>query len=172
MDLAMQVLYLQQQVDNLSSRIMNMASRGTTVEDDNSKGIQQAKIRGQHGEEIPKVQRWEQFGLTSRPPAGSDALILSINGTRDSAQMVAVSSPDSRLTDGAEGSTTLYDAAGNKVYLDNGGNIVIEGSGTITIKAADVAIESGTLTHNGVDISETHKHQDVTPGAGLTGVPV
>lgn len=172
MDLTMQVLYLQQRVDDLTNRLMNMASRGTIVEDDNSKGIQQGKIRGQHGEEIPKVQRWEQFGLTSRPPAGADALILSINGTRDSAQMVALSAPGTRPTDGAAGSTTLYDAAGNKVYLDNGGNIVIEGSATITIKAADVAIESGTLTHNGVDISENHKHKDVTVGAGVTGEPV
>lgn len=46
------------------------------------------------------------------------------------------------------------------------------GASTITITAAGVAIVSPSLTHNGVNVGDTHRHKDVTPGTGNSGVPV
>lgn len=41
----------------------------------------------------------------------------------------------------------------------------------VEIVADDVAIESGTLTHNGVNIGSDHVHGGVTAGGANTGVP-
>jgi hypothetical protein len=46
------------------------------------------------------------------------------------------------------------------------------GASVITTTAAGVAIVSPTLTHNGINIGSTHRHKDVTPGTGNSGVPV
>jgi hypothetical protein len=41
----------------------------------------------------------------------------------------------------------------------------------MTLKAANVKIESGTLTHNGVNIGDTHKHGKVRIGTDKTDNP-
>ena len=52
-----------------------------------------------------------------------------------------------------------------------GGSMTLVVSGALSIKAADIALESGTLTHNGKNIGATHRHEDVEPGSGLSGEP-
>jgi hypothetical protein len=51
------------------------------------------------------------------------------------------------------------------------GGITITSPGTLTISAQSIALSSGTLTHNGVNIGSTHKHGGVMSGGGETGVP-
>lgn len=43
--------------------------------------------------------------------------------------------------------------------------------GSATMKG-NVAIEGGSLTHNGKNVGSTHSHGGVTPGGGNTGAPV
>ena len=52
-----------------------------------------------------------------------------------------------------------------------GGDVLLQAGGTLTIKAPHVAIKSGTLTHNGVNISETHVHGGILPGPADTATP-
>lgn len=42
----------------------------------------------------------------------------------------------------------------------------------IEMNATDIALESETLTHNGVNIGATHKHIGVMNGKGTTGNPI
>lgn len=50
-------------------------------------------------------------------------------------------------------------------------NIVIQAGGSVTIKAGSVAIESEFLTHNGVNVGDTHVHGGVLPGPADTSTP-
>ena len=172
MDIRDELDLLREKISDLQSRVMNTASRGTLMADDDSKPIQQMKVRGQWGEEFDRVQRWEQFGITSRAPENSDALIMSINGSRDSAQVVAIENSGMRPTGSGPGSTTVYDAGGSTIVLDGSGNITITAAQNLTIVAQDIEITSDTLTNNGVDISDSHLHTRVMSGAANTGVPV
>ena len=45
------------------------------------------------------------------------------------------------------------------------------GGVSMTVSAAGVAIVGGTVTHNGRDIGDTHRHVDVVAGPDLTGPP-
>jgi hypothetical protein len=47
-----------------------------------------------------------------------------------------------------------------------GGDIIMEAGGAITTS------QGGQLTNNGKNIGHDHKHTDVEPGAGQSGVPV
>lgn len=62
--------------------------------------------------------------------------------------------------------------AGGSVSVNKAsGAVTINTGGTVRIVAANIKLVSDTLTHNGVDISDKHRHKDVTPGASETGVP-
>lgn len=52
------------------------------------------------------------------------------------------------------------------------GAVTINSSGPVKITASAIILESGSLTHNGTDISDEHKHKDVSPGIAITGEPV
>ncbi|MER9506040.1 phage baseplate assembly protein V [Mesorhizobium sp. M0579] len=62
-------------------------------------------------------------------------------------------------------------AEGGSYALNIGGGASIHASGDgLKIKApGGIEIESATLTHNGKDISETHRHTGVDPGNSNTG---
>ena len=52
-----------------------------------------------------------------------------------------------------------------------GGDVLIQAGGTLTLKASAVVIESDTLTHNGVNVGDTHVHGGVLPGPADTAEP-
>ncbi|MCA2374538.1 hypothetical protein ATU3B_23195 [Agrobacterium genomosp. 3 str. CIP 111-78] len=63
------------------------------------------------------------------------------------------------------------DTATGNASLKTPGAANVEAAGDITLKAAKIVLESGTLTHNGKNIGSDHVHTGVVPGGGLTGEP-
>lgn len=62
---------------------------------------------------------------------------------------------------------------GGSFHLNKGsGAVSINSSGPVKIVAPSIVLESATLTHNGVDISDQHKHSDVDAGPSVSGPPV
>lgn len=57
------------------------------------------------------------------------------------------------------------------VTVETDGPVTIKSGGTVAIEAADIQLISGTLTHNGVNISSDHRHTGVVPGGGTSGGP-
>jgi hypothetical protein len=54
----------------------------------------------------------------------------------------------------------------------DGGKVFLEVNGPLTISAGGaVEITSPTLTHNGVNVGDTHTHPGVDPGPANTGTP-
>ncbi|MFG6500138.1 phage baseplate assembly protein V [Sulfitobacter sp. 1A15106] len=171
-------------------------SRGVLLDTDDQPGLQRQRVFGLYGEEMDKVQNWQPFGLTAVCPPGGDVVMLSIGGTRDGAQVLSATHPAYRQKDTGIGETVLYDAGGQTVKLttagititDQWGNIVsmadgkvtitaaadytVNAGGTITLAASDVKIESGSLTHNGTNVGDDHKHSGVSSGPSTTGNPV
>lgn len=52
-----------------------------------------------------------------------------------------------------------------------GGVVVTVANGKITIEG-DLHVIGSSLRHNDKEVGDTHKHTDVEPGGGLSGVPV
>lgn len=55
-------------------------------------------------------------------------------------------------------------------FLESGVEIVSNGDLAITAPGT-VAINSAALTHNGINIGDTHTHPGIQPGTGSTGTP-
>lgn len=179
MDLARKVASLEAQLAELCAQMGNMASRATLVESDDANGAQRQKLYGFYGEELTDVQLWQPFGLSANCPPGADVMVLAMGGNRDGAQGLAATHPNHRPTGQAIGETALYDAGGQTVTLGDtgititdrfGSSVSMAAGGAVTIKATSVEITSDSLTHNGKNIGDDHKHLN-SGGPSLGGIP-
>lgn len=59
---------------------------------------------------------------------------------------------------------------GKTIYVK--GEAIIKSESSITLEAPSINIKSDSLTHNGKNIGEDHKHSKVEPGSGTSGEPV
>jgi len=85
--------------------------------------------------------------------------------------------PDHVVLKFAGSNVTLYNngdvqvvAAGN-LNAVAAGNIALTAVGDVSIDAANVSINSSSLTHNGVSVGDTHVHGGVVSGGSTSGVP-
>lgn len=72
------------------------------------------------------VERFQDYGHTSVPPAGSEAIVLSVGGVRQHLVAIAVDNRSVRLGNLKEGDSALYHLEGHKILLTEDGVICIE----------------------------------------------
>ncbi|MGV1793845.1 phage baseplate assembly protein domain-containing protein [Rhizobium sp. A37_96] len=140
---------------------------------------------GLQDESLSDVEHFESYGLTAVPAASgndgsAEAIIGFVGGSRSHPVVIAFGDRRSRPKGRAAGDVTLYHYNGAEVHLAASGiNIntagnpltITAGGVTMTISPAGVAIEGGTVTHDGKNIGVDHVHTGVTAGGDNTGVP-
>ena len=95
---------------------------------DDSAGLQLVQVEGLQGEVLDQVERIQQYGFTSHPRPGADAIILSIGGARQNA-VVLVDDRRTRPKDLAEGEVMLYGPQANQfIKLKADGSVEIKGT--------------------------------------------
>lgn len=128
-----------------------------------------------------KVEIMQPYGLaTSAPEDGALALAVAVGGNEDDIVLLPVGNPSARMGGLKAGEAALYNQHGDGIVVGADGTISIQagasivlkvGGVTVTISASGVAIEGGTITHDGVVIDKTHIHNGVVPGSGTSGPP-
>lgn len=102
--------------------------------------------------------RMTEFGFSSSPPVGSDAVIAYIGGDRSSAVVIATNHKASRQTGLEAGETVIYDQTGLYVKLTasgitveaNGQPVTVSNATTVTINATTgVVMNTPTLKVSG-----------------------
>ena len=153
---------------------------------DDAGETQRIKGKGYPGEELTKVHRVMPHGLASNPVKGSHALAVSA-GSRDRVVMLGAEHPDKRIRNVPAGATALYDAEGNIIRMWNDkcewhasgkpieikcSSLTFDCNGTkVVIDSSGIKVTGGRIEHEGRNIGKDHKHLDVTPGGGKTGIP-
>lgn len=114
--------------------------------------------QGAAGEEWPNTRRMHSFQDGLFIP---DALAgFTVSG--EDAERVVLQTTD--------GLTRIALGAG-VVKVTAPTSVTIETSGALTVNAGSVAFNASTLTHNGVNVGETHTHPGVQTGPSNTGAP-
>lgn len=129
-----------------------------------------------------EVERFQQYGFTSHPHPGAEALVVCVAGNRDHAVVVAVDDRRFRLKSLQQGEVALYTDQGDKVVLKRDGVIELTASTKVRIVSplvectGDVDV-AGTVTA-GVDVVADgislvgHVHSGVDAGLANSGPPV
>jgi len=131
---------------------MGMAiSRGVVNLVNDSRKMQEMQITALSGEPLDEVERFQNYGLTSYPKAGAEAIVLSVNGHRSHAVAVAVDDKRYRLTGGQAGEVFLHDDQGQKIALYRD-RIEVEAP-KVVIKSTEARVESTTVVIQSDDVS-------------------
>lgn len=176
----------------MTSRALNMLAKAVTKMVVDTLGRQKAQVEVTKGELIDDVERMQDYGFTSNPPAsGTDALVAFFGGDRSQGIIIRMENRGFRLKSLETGEVAMFDDLGNvfklgreqidivgltKVVVTSPEVEVVaatsakiqSGASSITISPAGVAIVSPVLTHNGKNIGNTHYHI----GSPSTAVPV
>ena len=96
------------------------------------------------GEVRDGVERWEDYGLTSHPIPGAEALVLALGGSTDHCAVVKVGDRRYRLVNLAEGEVALYDDQGQVIHLKRNKHIHIYGAEKLTADVANDVIVNTT----------------------------
>ncbi|HGY4723279.1 TPA: phage baseplate assembly protein V [Citrobacter amalonaticus] len=103
------------------------------------------------------VERFQNYGLTSVPPAGSEAIVLAIGGQRENLVAVVVEDKRCRPRNLEPGEVRLYHADGlSFISLKKDGVIQVTGKsmtadidGPLTVSAKKLVFNAAEMTFNG-----------------------
>jgi phage baseplate assembly protein V len=130
-------------------RVAGMLVRGILRAAADDGGLQLVTLDLLHGEAKGRVQRFQDYGFTSHPLAGAEALAGAVGGDR--AHLVAIRIDDRRYRLAlSSGEVALYDDLGQFVKLGreglhlSGQNVLIETDGVARIAADQVEIRGET----------------------------
>jgi phage baseplate assembly protein V len=104
----------------LQRRIMLMVGRAVLAAVNDGTKLQGLQINLLADETRDDVERFQNYGYTSHPHPGAEAIALSITGTRDHVVVIAVDDRRYRLKGLQEGEVAMYSDEGDTIVLKRG----------------------------------------------------
>jgi len=140
----------------LSNRVMLMVARGVLKLSNDSGGLQTAQVSLLEDELRDKVERVQDYGFTSNPLPGAEAITLFVGGNRDHGLIIKVDDRRYRLNGLKGGEVAIYTDEGDSIHLKRDNEIEFttkkliinaEDEVTINTKSFDVfASESAAIS--------------------------
>jgi len=144
-------------VGPLKRRVLLMIGRGVLKLIDDAGGIQHAQLVALEGETLDRVERFQEYGFTSVPHPGAEAVLAAAAGDRGHSLVVGVEDRRYRLVGLAGGEVAIYDDLGQKVRLKRNGihahsplNILLRTDGVLRLEGDGVEIHGRTYVQTDV----------------------
>ncbi|MDD9911663.1 MAG: phage baseplate assembly protein V [Alphaproteobacteria bacterium] len=157
----------------LKNRISNMLRRFVLENANDGTKMQSVKVKGRADEILENCERFQNYGLTSVPHAGAEAIALSLSGNQSHTVVIAVDDRRYRLKGLAKGEVALYTDEGDTIHLKRGNAMDIN-TGTLTINASTKVqinsplVETSDKIKAGNDIQAIGDIQDLMNSGGKT----
>ncbi|MDU7531148.1 MAG: phage baseplate assembly protein V [Klebsiella sp.] len=105
----------------LGRRLRLMVDRALVRIVTDSLGRQNLQVQSLADETNDDVERFQNYGFTSVPPAGSEAIVVAVGGRRGGLVAIAVEDKGCRPRGGEEGDVFLYHREGHVIVLKKNG---------------------------------------------------
>lgn len=120
-------------VSRIRVKLSLMIGRAVLAAIDNNGGTQKVQVVALYDETLTGVERFQEYGLETRPKTGAEVLLAFINGNRDQGIAVCVHDRRHRPKDLAEGEVVLYSSedggtGDHRVHLKAGKVVEVVGS--------------------------------------------
>ena len=127
---------VQKLIAPLQRRLRLLADRAivTLVNDSLQRQNLQLKVLADEGAD--DVERFQNYGHSSVPPVGSEAVVLGLGGARAGLVAIVVEDKSVRPKDLEAGDNCLYHLEGHRIILRKDGHIDIEAK-TVTLSASE-----------------------------------
>ncbi|WP_274571550.1 phage baseplate assembly protein V [Neisseria leonii] len=110
------------------------AFRGKITRIASEEPVQRAQLGGLADEVLQDVEHLQQFGFTSHPPEGTEAVVIPLGGATSHGVIVATEHGSFRIKGLAAGEVAVYDQSGGSITLRQGRLIEID-CDTLNIRA-------------------------------------
>ena len=127
---------VQKLIAPLWRRVRLIADRAIVTAVTDSFNRQGLQLKVLADEAADDVERFQNYGRTSVPPAGSEAIVLGIGGARAGLVAIAVEDKSVRPKDLEAGDNCLYHLEGHRIILRKNGVIEIAAK-TVTLTATE-----------------------------------
>jgi phage baseplate assembly protein V len=142
-----------------------MVIRGVIKAAKDTGAIQELQLALLDGEVRENVEHVQCYGLTSTPPAGTEAVALAVGGNRDHLLVVATGGPD-RPTGLLPGEVALYGPGGILAKLTADGKLLLGGDDADDPVVRKSDLQAAVAAFNG----HTHAAGTLTsPSGSVTG---
>jgi phage baseplate assembly protein V len=163
-------------MDPIKSKIALAFARAVVKLIKDDKKIQRMQVELLKDEIRDDIERFQDYGFTSHPESGAEAVVGFMGGDRSHGIILKVDDRRYRLTGLAAGEVAMYHRSGSKIVMKADGTIEATGStfkvnGDI-VCTGDITDKDGSMgemrsTYNGHDHTETggtthHPNQPMT----------
>lgn len=156
---------LKQFIAPLQRRVFLMIARGIIKNVNDDTELQHAQVALLKNELRNDVERFQQYGFTSVPKIGAEAIALFLNGNRDHGIIISVEDRQYRMKGMENGEVALYTDEGDFIHFQRGNKIEIS-TETLEINAS-TKVEVNTPIF---DVNASNKVDiDATIEAEITG---
>lgn len=139
-------------LDRIWRRLQMLAGRGRIKAGDDSGPVQTAQVQLNDKEIRDNTPRVAEYGFTSMPLPGCQALVIFATGDRSNGVICGTNDEAHRLKNLQPGEVALYDDQGQSVWIKRGGIEINCAGKPLTI------INSPSIKHDGIEIGKTHTH--------------
>lgn len=129
---------LRQPLRELQRRVMNALARAVIEQVNDGTKLQVLQLSLMADEVKGGVERYQEYGFTSVPLEGAEALAAFIGGNRDHGIVICVADRRVRLKGLAAGEVALYDDQGQKVVLHRDHTRVT--AGKVVVESPDIRL--------------------------------
>jgi phage baseplate assembly protein V len=129
----------------LRGRVVGMIARAVVRSSNDTPKLQELELAVMGTERIPRAEHFQPYGLSSRPAAGAEAVVVFAQGNRDHPLVVVVDDRRARPTGLEDGEVMVYGPAGSRVHLKADGSIAVSttNAGLGVASAGSVDIDAG-----------------------------
>jgi phage baseplate assembly protein V len=124
----------------LKARLANMIARAVVRLVDDGKMMQTVQVEVGADETRDGVERVQNYGFTSVPLDGAEAVVVFVGGRRDHGLAIAVDDRRHRLTGLESGEVAIYTDQGDAVVIRRGGTIEVTAATKVVLNAPTVEL--------------------------------
>lgn len=154
----------------LKQRIMMVVARGILESVKDDKGIQLVKVSLLKDEVRDGIERIQNFGFTSNPPADSEVVAVFVGGNRENGFVVAVDHRPSRKKGLEPGECALYTSDGTYLVLKKGGIVEIKAATSLKVDIPEATFTGKVIVQGDLAVSgKADVTGNVTSSANVIG---
>lgn len=127
-------------LDRVLLKVRQMVSRGVVLLVNDATKMQEMQLKVMADDTMDGVERFQNYGFTSVPHAGSEPITLTVNGDKSHTVVIAVDDRRYRLKGLENGEVALYDDQGQKIVLKRD---------QILVEAPKVVVQSDDISLGG-----------------------
>lgn len=160
---------LRRLINPLQQRVMLMVSRAVVLLAKDSTSLQTLQVSLLADEVRSDVERFQNYGFSSHPHPGAEAVAVSVGGSRDHVLVIAVDDRRYRLASLAEGEVAIYTDEGDSIVIKRGGTIEVTAATKVRIVSPLVECTGNLHVIGNVTVDGTaHVAGDITSGTAIT----